>query len=172
MPGSSFQGADGNQNDAAPRVDWQGLQAAGRVRHTADANDEDTAFTGGSKEDVPGEWDFRTEGDGVTPGKANILDAWTAVDQDGADVRLSRVRACFRGGHSCGDDVPHLRALSHDARLWNNGQAMIPCRRTGDILISYEPPATESTWCSSGGSTGDDLGPGAPTRGHLDGLTG
>ena len=95
LPGSSFQGADGNQDDAAPLVDWQGLQAAGRVRHTADANDEDTAFTGGSKEDVPGEWDFRTERNGVNPRKANILDAWAAVDQDGADtfVYLAFARA-------------------------------------------------------------------------------
>ena len=28
--------------------------------------------------------------------------------------------------------------LNHDDRLWNNGKARIPCRRTGDLLISYE----------------------------------
>ena len=86
LPDSSFQGADGNQDDAAPLVDWQGLRAAGRVRHTEDANDEDTAFVGGSKEDEPGDWDFTVEPGGVNPGKANILDAWSAVDQDGADT--------------------------------------------------------------------------------------
>ena len=86
LPGSSFQGADGNQNDADPQVDWQGLQAAGSVRHTADANEQDTAFTGGSKEDEPGEWDLTFEAGGVTPGKANILDAWSAADQDGAET--------------------------------------------------------------------------------------
>ena len=85
-PSPRSRGRTGTRNDAAPRFDWQGLQAAGDVRHTADANDEDTAFTGGSKEDVPGEWDFRVETDGVRPGKANIRDAWAAVDQDGADT--------------------------------------------------------------------------------------
>ena len=85
LPGSSFQGADGTRT-IDPHVDWQGLQAAGRVRHTADANEQDTAFTGGSKEDEPGEWDLTVEAGGVTPGKANILDAWSAVDQDGAET--------------------------------------------------------------------------------------
>ncbi len=89
LPDSSFQGADGNQDDADLHVDWQGLQAARRVRHTADANEEDTAFTGGSREDEPGEWDFRTERNGVNPGKANIRDAWAAVDQD------ERTRSCI-----------------------------------------------------------------------------
>ena len=28
--------------------------------------------------------------------------------------------------------------LNHDDRLWDNGKARIPCRRTGDVLISYE----------------------------------
>jgi hypothetical protein len=50
LPGSSFQGGDGNQGDALPRIDWQALQAAGRVTHNPDANGQDTAFGGGSKE--------------------------------------------------------------------------------------------------------------------------
>ena len=53
LPGSSFQGADGNQNDALPAIDWQASQAAGRVHHSPDPNDQDTAFTGGSQEDQP-----------------------------------------------------------------------------------------------------------------------
>ena len=172
-PAPAFQGADGNQDDAAPRFDWQGLQAAGDVRHTADANDEDTAFVGGSKEDVPGEWDFRTETNGVRPGKANIRDAWAAVDQDGADtfVYLGFAR----------DSAVDLRVattfltfeLNHDARLWNNGQAMIPCRRTGDILVSYEPHGNGvDVVLQRWRSTADDLATGCSTRGQLDGLTG
>ena len=172
-PAPAFQGADGDQNDAAPRFDWQGLQVAGDVRHTADANDEDTAFVGGSKEDVPGDWDFRTDPNGVNPGKANIRDAWAAVDQDGADtfVYLGFAR------HS----EVSLRAattfltfeLNHDARLWNNGQAMIPCRRTGDILVSYEPHGNGvDVVLQRWRSTADDLATGCSTRGQLDGLTG
>ena len=173
-PAPAFQGADGNQDDASPRFDWQGLQAAGDVRHTADANDEDTAFTGGSQEDVPGEWDFRTETHGVNPGKANIRDAWAAVDQDGADtfVYLAFAR----------ESAVSLRVattfltfeLNHDARLWKNSVgATIPCRRTGDILISYEPHGNGvdvvlQQWITDA----TDFDTGCATRGHLDGLTG
>ena len=93
-PAPAFQGADGDQNDAAPRFDWQGLQAAGDVRHTADANDEDTAFTGGSKEDVPGEWDFRFE-DGRSQAGQGQHPRRLGGRRPGRSghVRLSRVRA-------------------------------------------------------------------------------
>jgi hypothetical protein len=175
LPGSSFQGADGNQNDVAPSVDWQGLQAAGRVGHTADANDEDTAFTSGSKEDEPGEWDLTVERDGVNPGKANIRDAWAAVDQDGADtfVYLGFAREDPSSTRDVGATFLTFE-LNHDARLWRNSEgAMIPCRRTGDILISYEPHGTGvdvvlQEWIS----TATDLGTGCATRGALNGLTG
>jgi hypothetical protein len=59
LPGSTFQGADGNQdNPAAPstNIDWQAMQAAGRAYHIADPNAADTAFTGGSQEQEPGQW--------------------------------------------------------------------------------------------------------------------
>ena len=100
-PAPAFQGADGDQNDAAPRFDWQGLQAAGDVRHTADANDEDTAFTGGSKEDEPGLWDFRFEDGGVKPGKANIRDAWSPFGNGDMLERAMLIgyRANFRHDH-------------------------------------------------------------------------
>jgi hypothetical protein len=144
LPGSSFQGADGNQDDASPLVDWQALQAAGRVRHSADPNDqdsafkggskEDSAFKGGSKEDEPGDWDLTTEGGGVDPGKANIRDAWSAVDQPGSDtfVYLGFTRQSAEGTTFVAFE------LNRDSRLWNNGHARIPCRRTGDVLVSYE----------------------------------
>ena len=172
-PAPAFQGADGNQDDTASLVDWQRFQAAGRVKHTADANDEDTAFTGGSREDVPGEWDFRTERNGVNPGKANIRDAWAAVDQDGADtfVYLGFAR---HSAVSLRDATAFLTfELNHDARLWNNGHAMIPCRRTGDILISYEPHGNGvDVVLQRWRSTADDLATGCSARGALDGLTG
>lgn len=81
LPGSSFQGADGNQDDAPPLLDWQALQGAGVVQHTPDPNAQDDAFAGGSTEDEPGNWDITTEPGGVNPAKANIRDAWSAVRQ-------------------------------------------------------------------------------------------
>jgi hypothetical protein len=174
LPDSSFQGADGDQDDDAPLVDWQGLQAAADVRHTADANDEDTAFTGGSREDEPGLWDLTVELGGVRPGKANIRDVWSAVDQRRAEtfVFLAFARASALSLRQ-GPATFLTFELNHDARLWNNGHATIPCRRTGDILISYEPQGNDvdvvlQRWVS----TADDLATGCSTRGHLDGVTG
>ena len=143
LPRSTFQGADGNQNDTATLIDWQGLSAEGRVGHTSDNNPQDTAFIGGSKEDEPDGWDFTIEEGGVQPPKANILDSWSAVDSGGADAFVYLGFA--RGGPDIGLRTG-VRAsttfltfeLNHDSRLWDNGLAMIPCRRTGDILVSYE----------------------------------
>ncbi len=111
------------------------MQAAGRAYHNPDPNAADTAFKGGSKENEPGEWDFTTEKDGVNPGKANIRDAWSAVDQDGAEtfVYLGFAR------EEAGGTTFLAFELNHDSRLWNNGRADIPCRRTGDLLVAYEP---------------------------------
>jgi hypothetical protein len=134
LPGSSFQGADGDQENAAPLVDWQTQQAAGRVHHSADPNDEDSAFNDGSKEDEPGGWDFVTDADGVDPRKDNILDAWSAVDQPGADTFLY---LGFTREGALGTTFLTFE-LNHDSRLWDNGQAQVPCRRTGDVLVSYE----------------------------------
>jgi hypothetical protein len=139
LPGSSFQGADGNQADAPPRIDWAAMQAAGRAYHNDDPNPADNAFVPGTKENVPGDWEFRVEPDGVDPRKDNIVDGWAAADQDGADVFLylgfAREAALTREG--VGTTFLAFE-LNHDARLWNNGKATIPCRRTGDVLVSYE----------------------------------
>ena len=139
LPGSSFQGADGNQDDAAPRIDWQALQAAGRVSHSPDPNAQDTAFKGGSKEDEPGEWDFASEDGGVNPGKANILDAWSTYDPQGA---VGFLYLAFTRQDATGTTFLAFE-LNHDARMWDNGLATIPCRRTGDILVSYEAQGSD-----------------------------
>ena len=81
LPGSSFQGGDGNQTDAPPYSDWAGLQAQARVLHIPDPNLRDDAFKGGSQEDQPGQWSLTTETGGVTPGGANIRDGWMSLHQ-------------------------------------------------------------------------------------------
>src|SRR3954467_14212253 len=88
LPGSNFQGADGNQTDEAPYTDWAGLNATGRVGHSDDPNANDDIFKGGSKEDDPGDWSFTTEAGGSTPGGTNIRDAWASVDQTGGKTFL------------------------------------------------------------------------------------
>jgi hypothetical protein len=137
LPDSSFQGADGNQDDAPPLLDWQALQAAGFVQHSPDPNSEDNAITG--KELEPGEWEVTVEDGGVTPPKANIRDVWSALRQPGENTFLylgfTREQ---RGGTTF-----LAFELNTDARLWDNDgkpdTPRIPCRRTGDVLVAFEP---------------------------------
>jgi hypothetical protein len=63
--------------------------------------------------------------------------------------------------------------LNHDSRLWNNGHATIPCRRTGDVLVSYDARGNDvdvvlERWVTSQ----TDLATGCATHGHLDALGG
>ena len=133
LAGSSFQGADGNQDDAPPLTDWAGVNAAGRVVHSPDPSAADSAFAGGSKEDEPGEWDLTTEPGGVSPAKSNVLDAWSSLDQPGRDTFL------YLGFTREGAEGTTWLTfeLNQDARLWDNGRARIPCRTTGDVVASY-----------------------------------
>jgi hypothetical protein len=164
LPGSSFQGADGDQDDAPGLLDWQGLQAAGAVKHSPDPNDQDSAFAGGSKENEPGSWALVTEAGGVTPGSSNIRDAWSAVDQPAADtfVYLGFSRASASGTTFLAFE------LNHDARLWDNGNDEIPCRRTGDVQIAYEAHGNDvdvriRRWTT----TSTDLGSGCARTGEF-----
>jgi hypothetical protein len=116
LSGSSFQGADGDQDNASPLIDWQALQGAGAVLHSPDPNAEDSAFKGGSKEDEPGGWDFAVESGGVKPGNSNIRDAWSAVRQPGGNTFLYL-------GFTREDDQGTTFLtfeLNHDGRLWDN----------------------------------------------------
>jgi hypothetical protein len=139
LPGSDFQGADGDQDDAPPLIDWETLEADGRVEHSPDPNAEDSAFTSGSKLNDPGGWDLGAESGGVSPDKDNIRDAWSSVDQPGSRtfLYLGFTREASNGTTSLTFE------LNRDARLWNNGNARIPCRRTGDVLVSYEAQGNE-----------------------------
>jgi hypothetical protein len=139
LPGSSFQGGDGNQDNAPPSIDWQGLEAAERVHDSPDPNAQDNAFVGGSKENLPLNpegtlWDFTTEAGGVDPSKSNILDAWSTFDPQGGQAFLY---LGFAREGVLGTTFATFE-LNHDPRQWNNGLATIPCRRTGDVLVSYE----------------------------------
>ena len=135
LPGSLFQAANGEQEPTGQFSDWAPFQSAGRVVHAPDPNDEDSAFEGGSKEDEPGKWDLTTEPGGVNPAKDNIRDAWAAVDQPG-----SRTFAYLAYAREKEEGTTFVTfELNRDSRLWNNGRARIPCRRTGDVLISFAP---------------------------------
>lgn len=136
LPGSTFEGGDGNQiASGAGRTDWAELQAQDRVLHMPDPNATDDAFSGGKKDGIPGEWEFRTANNGVSPGGTNVLDGHVSVDQANGSIflYLASTRESDTGTSYISFE------LNRDARLWNNGRALIPCRRTGDIMITYLP---------------------------------
>ena len=147
LPGSTFQAADGDQDAPSRLTDWRSEDAAGRVTHAPDPNAEDTAFKGGSKENEPGGWDLTTEKGGVNPAKENIRDAWGTLQQPGNRTFLDLAFA-----RETDEGTTFLTfELNRDARLWDNGRARIPCRMTGDLLVSYVPHGNTSTSSSSGG---------------------
>ena len=101
---------------------------------------------GGSKENVPLNqertlWDFTTEADGVDPPKNNILDAWSTFDPQGPNAFLY---LAFTRQGVVGTTFAVFE-LNHDSQLWWNGRADIPCRRTGDVLVSYEARGNRSS---------------------------
>ena len=172
LPPSTFQGGDGNQTDSASLTDWQGLAAANRVNHSPDPNAQDTAFVGGSSEDQPVLWDLTTEPGGVNPAKSNILDAWEVSDPLGGDVfvYLAFARESAQLPARARAATTYLTfELNHDARLWNNGRADIPCRTTGDVLVSYQATGNDVSvilqrWVTN---TWDDAS-GCARTGHLE----
>jgi uncharacterized repeat protein (TIGR01451 family) len=135
LPGSTFQGGDGNQDDTPAWRDWQAVEQTGSFVHRSDRNDQDSAFERGSKEDAPEGWDLGVEAGGVTPSASNIRDAWGTIEQLSAETFL---QLAFSRQASGGSSFLTFE-LNHDRRLWNNGMARIPCRRDGDVQIAYVP---------------------------------
>src|SRR5215208_2481114 len=149
LPGSNFEGGDANQAGALPRLDWQN---APFVDAAPDPNANDNIFAGGSegKENNPGNWNFATQDGGSTPGKNNILDAYSEIEPDTNDVFL---HLAFTRGNPTGTTYMAFE-LNQRAELWNNGKAKIPCRTTGDIIVSYQvsgnsPDVILQKWTSS-----------------------
>jgi hypothetical protein len=144
LPGSTFQGGDGNQT--APTLeeqtfctehflptttDWQNVA---NVVNSPDPQEPDTIFSGGNKESEPGKWVIETQAGGATPGKTNIVSAWSQTEPASAATFLN---LSFEREATTGDTFLTFE-LNQVKGLWENGKkAMIPCRTTGDVLIAY-----------------------------------
>src|SRR5207302_8327280 len=102
-----------------------------------DDNTFDTAFNGGDKESAPGAWGFQTEAGGVNPNKDNLLAAWSTSDSSVSGAPNTFLYMAFTREAQTGDTYITFE-LNQLAQTWNNGQANIACRTTGDLLISYE----------------------------------
>ncbi|CAB4924460.1 unannotated protein [freshwater metagenome] len=134
LSGSTFQGGDGNQRTGIPSSvrDWQDVTGTGSgMRALVDASNPDKQFGGGSKEGTPDEWTFDTSGAEATPSKTNFKVAWSLFEGD------TYLHSAFRRQSSTGQAFLAFE-LNQDVRQWTNGAgALIPCRTTGDLLITY-----------------------------------
>src|SRR5918998_5189017 len=166
LPGSTFEGGDANQEASnVLRTDWAS-PGVNPVSASPDPNANDNIFAGGAegKENNPGNWNFATQDGGSTPGKNNILDAYTHTPAGSGDVFLD---LAFTRGNATGTTYMAFE-LNKRADLWNNGKANIPCRTTGDIIVSYQvsgnsPDVILQKWTS----TTSDAGTGCAKTGTL-----
>ena len=151
LPGSTFQGGDGNQDTPSlteqtfcttqflPTTrDWQGLT---NVINSPDPNAADSMFLGGNKESAPGKWGLASAAGGVTPGKANLLSGWSQADpQPGATF----LYLAFERAATTGDTFLTFELNQVDGLWENENKTEIPCRTTGDVLIAYNVPGGAS----------------------------
>ena len=135
LPGSQFQGADGNQGSPSPPntppVDWQDLVHSPTLVPTSDPNNPDNMFTSGSKELEPSTWALRNQNNGASPPSTNIRDIYSAIDQTNADTFL--YLAFTREANTGSVDITlELNQSGPPAGT------TLPCRKTGDLLINFE----------------------------------
>jgi hypothetical protein len=152
--GSTFQGGDGDQDDPTGQagvVDWDGRQGQQPpVVHNPDAGAGNLAFTGGSEVEEPIDWRLTSEGSGVSPGKNDILDAWSAIEQPTPPPdtdALTFLYLAFTRKDGEGSAAVTFE-LNRRADLWDNDNnaatPKIPCRTTGDLLITATPGGTSA----------------------------
>jgi hypothetical protein len=129
LPGSNFQGGDGDQLDSAPNIDWQSLAGNPNLVSVNDPNTNDTIING--KENDPLDWDLTTTSGGASPPKTNFFDAWNYFDNGYLYLAFDR--------EASGGNAFLAFELNQDTRLWKNANGdFIPCRTDGDLIISYQ----------------------------------
>jgi SdrD B-like protein len=112
------------------------------MRRTKTADDARLAELTG-KENVPNNWKLGAHAAGVKPPKDNIITAWSEVEPQAAATFL--YLAFQREGH-VGTTFLTFELNQIKGEWENEAGSTIPCRTTGDVLISYEV---------SGGSIGE-----------------
>ncbi len=143
LTGSAFQGADGNQKAPLPgdpdfvampaRTDWQTYASSPRLSTLPDGSGLNDSWFFHGKEQEPDKWTFQS--DEVSPGKADVLGAWSATDPVSANVFL--YLSFFRA--AAGGTTFYNFELNQLATTWTNSQGtLIPCRKNGDIIVSFE----------------------------------
>lgn len=142
LPGSSFQGGDGNQTpaNATTRLDWKNFKNDPDLKTLVDPSNPDREFGGGSSEDTPDRWTFSDPSES-TPLKANFRVAWDLFKSDPGKLLQLSFRRAANGGNAF-----LAFELNQKPKLWTNAAGTkIPCRTTGDLLITYNVANNDAT---------------------------
>jgi uncharacterized repeat protein (TIGR01451 family) len=156
LPGSSFTAADGDQT-AGVYLDWQSY--ANSVTSKIDSpvpapTGPDYYYKG--QEDTPDTWTLDSTDGGISPAKSNALSAFSLKDPLLGDQFL--YFGFYRASTSNANTFLGFE-LNKRTNTWvNSVGTTIPCRSTGDLLISYEiDPSSKNViftayrWTGSGG---------------------
>ena len=179
LSGSVFQGGDGDRLNAPlhnpPLIDWQGLQADGRVVRTADPNSADGVFGG-----FEGACAGRLELDDAEQRRKSERGEFHRHLPGGGPRAASRRRCVCVSGVGAGGG-----AAAHGLWSWSSIRTRgcgairqgtrVPCRKTGDILISFlehgqSVSVQADRWVTNAGAT--DPATGCATSGTLDPASG
>ena len=129
LPGSTFQGADGDQLRGAASSTGKGWRPRAAWCTTRTRTPRTRRSPAARRRALPFEWTFEDTPGGVTPGKSNIRDAWSAVDQTSGRTFLYLAFARDAPGRH---HVPHLRAQPrrrHVEERQGRARAVPPDRR-------------------------------------------
>jgi hypothetical protein len=143
LTGSTFQGADGNQRTPLPgdpdyvalpaRTDWQTYATSPRLSTLPDGSGLQDRWFFQGKEQEPDSWTFQQ--DTVSPGKADVLGAWSLTDPVSSNVFL--YLSFFRA--AAGGTTFYDFELNQLTSTWTNSKGtVVPCRQDGDIIVSFE----------------------------------
>jgi len=157
LPGSAFTAADGDQEAAGGLTDWQTY--ANEVTSKIDApvpepTGPDYYYKG--QEDSPDTWTLDSTDGGISPAKSNALAAFSLRDPLLGDQFFY---FAFDRQSPSGANAFLGFELNKRTSMWvNSVGTTIPCRSTGDVLISYEiDPSNKSViftaykWTGAGG---------------------
>src|SRR5918992_1932613 len=155
LPGSCFEGYDGNQVDpdgAAPappnRLDWQSAVGTSGLVPAPDyvVGKNDSQFGPGGDEEVPDGWTFNVGSLGSD--KYDALAAWTFREPSTTDLflALAFVRASNNGETHLSFELNQTQPGYRTATETGMGGRTIkvPTRSSGDLLITYSVSNNDS----------------------------
>jgi hypothetical protein len=146
-----FEGGDGDQvaTCADGARDWQCLTGAELLTAPDASLSGDDVFAAG-KEEQPSSWVL---GSGSVPDKTDFQAVWTNVT--GAPGGHTYMNLAFKRVSGNGDTYLGVELNQSRARFTNAVGSSVPCRRDGDVLISYlagsSPSVTLYRWDGTSG---------------------